>query len=485
MSDAELVSLSPAALVALVRALEAELAAVRAELAALREQVRPPAKTPENSSVPPAKAFKRDRAARHRAAKVAGEPAPKRGPKHGHPGTSRARVAATAVDVVLPCRPLACGACGHALPRTGGQVVGRRQVIELPPIRPLVIEARRYRLHCGHCQHHTVGVYPSGFGTQGRFGPQLQAQLALWHEQQHVGYDRLVGLLQEVFGLTISEGAVVDAVARVGAALAPAAAAIAATVRQAPVVGSDETSARVDGVNYWEWVFQTDTAAYHVIQRRRNTEVVLSFLNGATPQVWVSDLWKPQLLAPTAAYQICLAHQLRDLKYAIDAERGEARAGPRAWAQTCRALLQEAIHLRHQEQAGQLSPAAFASAVTAVETTCDQLLTETLPPGWSADLQRRFVVHRPGLLLFLHRADVPPTNNASERSLRPSVVHRKVTGGFRSETAAQAYASLRTVADTARKRGQSVYAQLLQAMGAPLAGLPANPLPTSPTWLAV
>jgi transposase len=473
MSDGELARLSPAALIAVVRALEAELAAVRAELAALREQPRPPAKTPANASVPPAKAFKRTR----RQPSTVDQPALKRGPKYGHPGTSRARVAPDGVDVVLPCRPTACGACGHALPRTGGQLAGRRQVIELPPIRPLVLEAQRYRVRCKHCQHHTVGAYPADFATHGRFGPQLHAQIALWHEQQHIGYDRLVVLLQEVFGLTISEGAVVDAVARVGVALAPAAAAIAETVRQAPVVGSDETSARVDGVNYWEWVFQTDTAAYHVIQRRRNTEVVLSFLNGATPQVWVSDLWKPQLLAPTAAYQICLAHQLRDLQYAIDAERGEARAGPRAWAQRCRALLQQAIHLRHQEQAGELSPAAFAAAVTAVETTCDQLLTEILPPGWSADLQRRFVVHRPGLLLFLHRADVPPTNNASERSLRPSVVHRKVTGGFRSAAAAEAYATLRTVADTARKRGQSVYAQLLRAMGAPLAGLPLNPLP--------
>ena len=68
-------------------------------------------------------------------------------------------------------------------------------------------------------------------------------------------------------------------------------------------------------------------------------------------------------------------------------------------------------------------------------------------------------------MLFLHQVDVPPTNNASERSLRPSVVHRKVTGGFRSETFAQGYAALRTVADTARKRGQDVFAVLLRAAG--------------------
>src|SRR5439155_27091581 len=99
-------------------------------------------------------------------------------------------------------------------------------------------------------------------------------------------------------------------------------------------------------------------------------------------------------------------------------------------------------------------------------------LALALPAGWSADLQWRFTVHRRGLLTFLHDPRVPPTNNASERSLRPSVVHRKVTGGFRSEAFAQSYAALRTVADTARKRGQDVFGHLLRAAG------PALPLTT-------
>lgn len=114
----------------------------------------------------------------------------------------------------------------------------------------------------------------------------------------------------------MSEGALAEAVGRREAALVPAAAAIAAAVRTAPVIGSDETRARVDGVNWWEWVFQTETAAYHTIQRRRNTEVVLTFLNGTIPRYWTSDRWKPQLAAPAVCYHICLAHPWRDLRSA-------------------------------------------------------------------------------------------------------------------------------------------------------------------------
>ncbi len=340
----------------------------------------------------------------------------------------------------------------------GGAIVGRRQVVEVPPVRPVVTEVQRLRVRCRHCGHHTTGAYPAGVGIHGRFGPRLLAMISLLHEQHHVGYERLVAVLDELCGLAVSEGALVAAVQRVAAVLEPEAAAIAQQVRGSGVVGSDETSARVDGATWWEWVFQTADAAYHTIVRRRNTDVVLTFLDGRQPGVWVSDLWKPQLAAPAARYQICLAHQLRDLQYAIDGQRGFARA----WARVMQALLRAAIHLRHQQDAGAVPVGSVA--VAELEATADVVLAAALSPGWSADLQRRFRQHRAALLVFLHDPAVPPTNNASERSLRPSVVHRKVTGGFRSEDGATAYAILRTVADTARKRGQAVFATILAAL---------------------
>jgi transposase len=256
----------------------------------------------------------------------------------------------------------------------------------------------------------------------------------------------------------VSEGALVTAVQRVAAVLEPAAQAIGAQLRQSGVVGSDETGTRVDGAGCWEWVFQTEEAAYHTIQRRRNTDVVLTFLAGAQPAVWVSDLWQPQLAAPAARYQSCLAHHLRDLQYAIEGQRGVVGA----WAKVMQALLRQAIHLRHEQDAGRLADAA--AAVVELEATADSVLAAPLPPSWSADLRQRFLQHRPALFRFLHDPAVPPTNNASERSLRPSVVHRKVTGGFRSHAGAAAYATLRTIADTARKRGQAVFATILAAL---------------------
>jgi transposase len=459
MTDAQLEALTQPELVQLVRALQAQVTALESELARLRGG-GPLPKTSTTSSIPPSKGWKA-----RRADPPPGSARPKRGPRFAHAGVSRRRAPREHIDVVLPCRPALCGACGADLPKLGGAVVARRQVTEIPPVYPVVIEAQRLRVRCRRCGAGTVGRYPAGFGAAGAFGPRLIATAVLLHEEHHIAYARLVELFAGLFGLRVSEGALVEAVGRLTQTLVPAAAVIADAVRAAPVIGSDETSARVDGVNWWHWVFQTPTAAYHTIQRRRNTEVVLTFLDGTIPRCWTSDLWKPQLAAPSVSYQICLAHQLRDLRYAYQAETGEARAGARAWAEAMATLLRRAIHTRHEQQAGRLDDAAFAAEVAAIEADCDTLLAEPLTYGWSYDLQTRYQVHRRGLVTFLHQADVPPTNNASERSLRPSVVHRKVTGGFRSEAFATGYAALRTVTDTARKRGQDVFALLLRAAG--------------------
>ncbi|HEY8742956.1 MAG TPA: IS66 family transposase [Chloroflexota bacterium] len=456
--------------------LEGALTTALARVAELEVRHDAPPKTPDNSSLPPSSGFKADRAARRRAARAEGEPARKRGPKPGHRGVSRSRVDRAAVDQVVVCRPQQCGSCGTTLPETGGKIVGRQQVVELPPVTPLVLELRRLRVRCRHCGHGTVGTAPDGWDRQASFGPRIVTLAALLHEQQHVAYARLVTLFAEVFGLQLSEGALVAAVARLGAKLAPDAETIARDVRAAPVVGSDETSMRVDGKLWWAWVFQTATAAVFRIEPRRNAAVVLAFLAGKQPGTWVSDLFSAQRKAPSERYQVCLQHQLRDLLYAEQCEQGPERQAERAWAVQFAALIRRAIHSRNQYADDACTAPDFVAALAMIEAECDALLGQRLRVGQSYSLQTRFLVHRTGLWTFLHDPAVPPTNNSSEQALRPLVLHRKVTNGFRAQGAAARYADLRTVAETARRRGQSVFATLLEAAGTPLPLTPRHQL---------
>lgn len=177
-------------MVQLVRPLEARVTALEAELSRLQGG-GPPPKTAANSAVPPAKGWKAARGA-----PPPGTARPKRGPKFAHIGASRRRRPRAQVDLVLACRPEQCAGGGAALPAPGGMVVASRQVTEVPPVRPVVIEAQRLRVRCRGCGPGTVGRSPDGVGAGGAFGPRLVAMAALLHEEQHVAYARLV----EVFG---------------------------------------------------------------------------------------------------------------------------------------------------------------------------------------------------------------------------------------------------------------------------------------------
>jgi transposase len=68
------------------------------------------------------------------------------------------------------------------------------------------------------------------------------------------------------------------------------------------------------------------------------------------------------------------------------------------------------------------------------------------------------------LFVFLKRRDAEPTNNESERALRPAVIFGKVTNGFRSEWGAKAYAVLCSIVETGRRNGRSAFAGIRGAL---------------------
>ena len=115
-------------------------------------------------------------------------------------------------------------------------------------------------------------------------------------------------------------------------------------------------------------------------------------------------------------------------------------------------LFQSAIHLLHQFDGAQptLTLSEFIAQTERLDAQLDDLLTQEITGERALGLQARFTKHRDKLLTFLHYPGVPPTNNVSERALRPSVIHRKVTNGFRSEWGAKGYAALQSVLATAQ-----------------------------------
>src|SRR5260370_11052359 len=189
--------------------------------------------------------------------------------------------------------------------------------IDLPPIKPVVTRVHRHRGVCPCCRRGFSAPFPEGMAPGSPLGPNLAALILHLHVTQAISFERLVRLMDEVFGVTISEGAIANRLARAEAPMIIAAEKIAEEVRSSPVVASDETSARVKGKTWWQWVLLSSTAVYHVIADSRGAKVVIDFLQGAVPEVWVADRYAGQN-GHGIERQLCLAHLLRDSQYAID-----------------------------------------------------------------------------------------------------------------------------------------------------------------------
>ena len=378
-------------------------------------------------------------------------------------------------DVIVRCRPSTCTGCGEPLPLDGQRRVGRSQVVELPPIRPVVVEAWQYAARCRGCGTRTKGAYPAGLEPTRTFGPQIEALLGYFHERHHVGYERLVEVCRDLFGLQISEGGIDLALRRLAERARPTYEAIGAEVRAGPVIGSDETGARVAGKTAWQWVFQTPEASYHVIVPRRNAEVIAAFLGETRPESWVSDLWAPQLQVDAETHQICLSppDPEPDLR-----RRGRwlrrAGLGHRA-APPVRPRYPPAPDPRHPHRSLVHATPTSGSRTPSTDWSFRTFLPDQPDTANARRLQARYQEHRASLFVFFDRPDVPPTNNASEQDLRPSVIHRKVTGGFRSQLGADVSAILTSLLTTARKRGENLFQALRSVAGpSPLhaAGMP-------------
>lgn len=427
-----------------------ELIAIIHELMAEIERLQQGRTNSRNSSQPPSRDFKSDGSKKRKRHK-------KVGAKEGHAKAERPLV--DNPNKVIEVWAESCPKCHvNLLDRVPEHTI-RRQVTELPEIRPVVIETRQHEVRCPGCDQLRGGKLPAGLEAGRQLGPRLEATVTSLHHEHHLGYARIIQVCEEIFGVTLSKGGAVSIVERAGRAAEGEAEAIGEQVRQSQVIGSDETSARVQGRNWWEWVFVGAHCEYHLIVPSRGQDVIETFMRECQAEVWVCDCWKAQLNAPAEVCQICLSHQIRNLQGLIE-KRPRLR-----WAQEMQALFRKAIHLGKRRW--QLTKEGFERQVTILEKRLEQLLQRTFR-GMGTNLLKRYRTYRDSLFVFLHRSDVPAHNNACERALRPSVIHRKVMGSFRSDWGAQGYAALATVLNTAKRHGQNAFQKLVALMGQPV-----------------
>jgi transposase len=439
-----------AALVAQIGEFSQRLAAVEAENAALREKLNLPPKTPDNSSTPPSRGQKPSGEEKKTPDKRKAHPGAHR-PLHPNP-TARRDVMASACQHcgtdVLGAPQMACEAYDH---------------IEIPPIAPVVTRVTLHGGTCPCCTKKFKAPPPADMPSGSPFGANLHALVIYLRFTQGVALERLTILLSDILGLDISEGAIVNMLNAARENFAAQTNAIRAGLLSGTALESDETGLRVGKKNWWLWVFHHKDNAVFIAEPSRAKKVVENFLGDWRPDFWVSDRYCGQLGWAAKENQVCLAHLIRDVQYAID-------EGDSIFAPALRHLLGRACRIGRRRH--RLADATLKTYAARLEGRLDDIMRLTPTHAAGVKLQHVIKKIRRHLFVFVTNRAIPPTNNGSERALRPCVTFRKITNGFRTEWGARLYADIRSVIETARRRAIGA----LQAIRLTLAG---TPLPAS------
>jgi transposase len=463
--------------------LEAVVEQQREQIAALLERVHElearAAKDSHNSSKPPSSdgLARKTKSLRRKSGK-------KPGGQVGHRGETLRLVATP--DTVVEHRPAVCAQCQTPLgDRDEAEVVlrERRQVQDLPRVRLAVTEHQALHVRCPACQAVSVGAFPAEAPSRAQYGPRLRAFAVDLLQQQFVPYGRARELFADLFGAALSLGTLLRWVQQSAVTLAPVEARLKEALQQAPVLHVDETGVRRGGRLAWAHVASTSRLTHYAVQAKRGAEATDAV--GILPDftgVSVHDGWKPYWRYTHCRHALCNIHHLRELTF-LEEEYQQV------WAKELKALLREmkaAVEQARADGLRSLPTAVRAALVIRYRALLAAGHAANPPPerrphqrGRGKQSPARNLLERLwlgqeevlGIWAFLDDFSVPFDNNQAERDLRMLKVQQKVSGSFRSDRGADAFACLRSYLSTLRKQGVA----LLAALETVVAGQPFYP----------
>lgn len=360
-------------------------------------------------------------------------------------------------DEVVVHTPTACGSCGSDLataPVVGDQ---RRQVFDLPPIRLRAVEHRAQQRMCG-CGRVTTAEFPGQASAPACYGPRVAALGVYLLGRQHLPVDRAAEAMADCFGAPVSTGWLSSLLPSAADRLEGFTAAVRAQLAAAPVAHFDETGGRVAGKLRWVHVAATDTLTmYHRASGRGKDSIdaggVLPGFTGVAVHDGLTSYRRYEV-----THALCAAHHLRELA-------GIAEATGQEWPTQVADLLVE-IHKAVETAKTTGRTALPARRLAGYRRRYRALIAEgkalNPPPprtgkrgrpklGPAGSLLRRLDDYQDDVLRFAIDFTVSFDNNQAERDIRMVKLQQKISGGWRSETGADAFLTIRSYLSTARK----------------------------------
>lgn len=443
--------------------LRVENAALKARVAALEEKLRtsslnsskPPSSDPPWQKKPP----NRSQGKR------------KRGAQKGHEGKARCLLPPEEVDSFVDCPPPSDCECGGQVVVTD-EVLERRQVFELPKVKPQVTEYHIQGGICRDCGRHHRGETPAGV-PDGMLGTRAMALVAVLSGKYRMSKRYIGELLRDLFGLDICLGTVSNTEARVSEALAEPVEEAREYVRKQAVAHMDETGYRMGVKKAWLWVLATTFVSVFAVRFGRGTMFAMEMLGEKFLGFLVSDRWSAYNRVDVLRRQLCWAHLIRDFTK-ISERPGRSAAIGNAILEYAKRMFE----LWHRVRDGPMSRADFQAAMVPIRQGVEKLIEEGQECGHAKTSRtcKRLLKVRAALWTFVDVEGIDPTNNFAERVIRAGVMWRKVSFGTQSERGNRFVERMLSVTATCRQQGRNVLDYVTDAVEAKLNRTPAPSL---------
>jgi len=399
----------------------------------------------------------------------------KRGGQPGHDGHSRNLYPIEKCCEVHDYHPTTCRSCGESL---NGEDTNpyRHQIVEIPPIEPIVIEHRLHQLTCGRCATETRATLPQDVNPSG-YGVRVVAIVALLSGVYRNSHRMVQSAASELFGISMSLGTVNRLRQEANDAIANCVDEAKLYVQQQPIVGADETGfnqGNIDGCNpqgrqAWLWVAVTPLVTFFEIALTRCTQAAQNLLGENFAGILNSDRHGAYNWVDLVRRQLCWAHLRREFIKISE------RPGVSKELGTALVKQQEKLfELWHRVRDGTLSGCDFVELVKDIRSQLKATLTEAdnyeittrekTPLAKTVRTCRQLLKVEPAMWLFVTTHGVEPTNNAAERAIRPAVIWRRTSFGSQTQAGSTFVARMLTVVTTLKSQQRNVLQFLTQAV---------------------
>jgi transposase len=369
------------------------------------------------------------------------------------------------VAEVVVIKPEQCPYCQAPLSGDAPKA-WRHQVIEIPPLKPVVTEYQWHQLMCSACGEVTRAPWPDGVPSK-TYGPRVQATVALCTGSYRLAKRTAQQMMDEVFGVPLRVGTLSQLEQATTAVVAGPVEEGHTYVQEQEVAHLDETSWRQGGKRAWLWVAVTHWVTVFVVRMSRGGEVARELLGETFAGLLVTDRYSAYNWYPVRWRQVCWAHLLRDFEAMRDRGGCSEEIGD-----ALRGQAHQMFTWWHRVRQGTLKRSSFRSYLSPLRREVERLLEAGSRCGVpkTAGTCRDILKRREALWTFVQVDGVEPTNNIAERSIRPGVLWRKGSFGTQSAEGSRFAESMLTVVSTLKQQQRNVLEYLPEACDAALRG---------------